>query len=108
MVKSPPLVSIPPPLEPYCNTPVLFAALPVLETPCIPWHALELSPPPVTVKVWLESPLCTSCSLDWLTPPSPLLLNGLLLLLLLNGLLLLLLFHQFGLLLLLGLLLFHQ
>jgi hypothetical protein len=28
---------------------------------------LELSPPPVTVKFWLESPLSTSCSGDCVT-----------------------------------------
>jgi hypothetical protein len=56
-----PLLSTPtsPPLEPSCNTLVLLTALPVLEMPCIPWHELELSPPPVTLPVWDESPLST-------------------------------------------------
>jgi hypothetical protein len=53
-----------------CRTPVEFTALPVLEMPCTPWHALELLPPPVTLNVWLESPLSTDCSLDWKTPLS--------------------------------------
>src|SRR4051794_31344074 len=67
MEKSPPLVSTPLLSEAYCRTPVLLFRLPVLSTPCTPWHELELSPPPVTVNVWLESPLLFSCSVPWLT-----------------------------------------
>src|SRR4051812_47987141 len=67
MEKSPPLVSTPLLSEAYCRTPLLLFRLPVLETPCTPWHELELSPPPVTVNVWLEPPLLLSCSVPWLT-----------------------------------------
>src|SRR4051812_10859461 len=86
MVKLP-LSSTPtPPREPYCKTSVWSTALPVLEIGCRPIHWLELSPPPSMMIPWLEAPLCTSCSLSWLTSLllSPLLLfahQGLLLLL---------------------------
>jgi hypothetical protein len=53
--------------EAYCRIFVEFTALPVLLMPCMPWQELELSPPPVTVKFWLESPLSTPCSGDWVT-----------------------------------------
>jgi hypothetical protein len=45
-----------------CRTPVLFAPLPVWSTPCSGVQLLELPPPPVTVNVWLASPLSTPCS----------------------------------------------
>src|SRR3712207_8148652 len=47
--------------------PTWFWALPVLATPWMPAHWLELSPLFETLKDWLTSPLSARCSKSWLT-----------------------------------------
>src|SRR5215204_4782029 len=44
-----------------------FWALPVLATPWMPAHWLELPPSLVTVNDWSTSPLSASCSTSWST-----------------------------------------
>src|SRR5215208_555183 len=63
--------------EPYWRTSVRFWALPVLPTPWMPAHWVELSPVWETLNDWLSSPLSASCSLSWEIaglplPPPPL------------------------------------
>src|SRR5215218_9345594 len=53
-------------VEPYWRTSVRFWVLPVLPTPWILAHWLELSPSWVAEKSWLSSPLSPSCSSSWL------------------------------------------
>src|ERR687894_1947139 len=51
--------------EPYWIRSSWFWALPVLATPWMPAHWLELSPSLVAEKSWLTSPLSVSCSASW-------------------------------------------
>src|SRR5215212_6027630 len=62
-------------VEPFWMTLIWFWAFPVLATPWMPAHWLELSPVFDTLNDCLTSPLSASCALSWVITGAALLLS---------------------------------